>query len=208
MLLFSLFCCHKNKIKGQRTHRKNSALFDFPLQTSWNSQYILVIHIRHNVGNGTTQANEEHGGRPGKKKKKTTYHTSFWPFQCGPEISQCTLQIYSVLHQVYPFFQIFLTVPDFNPKLSSCSLPLPHDCSNSSFVLSKSFFCIYREIKLNAAKYWNNSRPKFWEIYEISLNIYKIYLLYYALIWVSLIASRLWCCFTSCWYGPYICSFC
>lgn len=70
MLLFSLFCCHKNKIKGQRTHRKNSALFDFPLQTSWKSQYILVIHIRHNVGNGTTQANEEHGGRPGKKKRK------------------------------------------------------------------------------------------------------------------------------------------
>lgn len=85
--LFSLFCCHKNKIKGQRAYRKDSALFDFPLQTSWKSQYLLEIHIRHNVGNGTIQATEGHGGRPEKKPQTLIAHP-FAFFQCGPEISQ------------------------------------------------------------------------------------------------------------------------
>lgn len=31
--------------------------------------HLLKIHIRHNVGNGTIQATEQHGGRPEKKNK-------------------------------------------------------------------------------------------------------------------------------------------
>lgn len=126
MLLFSLLCCHEKKFKGQRTHRKNSALYDFPFQASWKSHHLLEIHVRDNVGNGRIQATEKHGGRPEKKKKPKLIPHPFAFLQCGPEISQWTLQIFSLLHHIIkiPFPQIYLTVPDVNPGLCSCSLSL------------------------------------------------------------------------------------